>query len=250
MQQSDKFWAIVPAAGVGRRMQTKGSSGVPKQYLPLLDRTVIEHSLERLLALPQIGKVLVALDPEDGHWQHLSVSRDPRVERVAGGQDRHNSVFNALNVLADRAAKSDWVLVHDAVRPCVTPGCITRMIRQLSNHPVGGLLGFPLADTLKKVDDAGLVERTVDRNGMWAAATPQMFRYGTLMEALTALLATGRLPTDEAMAIEHLGLQPRMVAGRRDNIKITLLGDLELAAIILRAQQAEQFSEEDERSSL
>jgi 2-C-methyl-D-erythritol 4-phosphate cytidylyltransferase len=240
MRTADTFWAIVPAAGVGRRMQQGSSAKLPKQYLPLFGKTVIEHSLERVLAVPQISRVLVAVSPEDEYWTSLAISRDPRLERVIGGKDRHNSVFNALAALADRAAEDDWVLVHDAVRPCVTPGCIETMIRKLSGHAVGGLLGFPLADTLKKVDDGGLVKATVDRTGVWAAATPQMFRYGVLTKALREFIATDRLPTDEAMAIESLSLPVKIVAGRRDNIKITVPGDLELAATILSAQQSSE----------
>ncbi|MCW8196723.1 2-C-methyl-D-erythritol 4-phosphate cytidylyltransferase [Proteobacteria bacterium 005FR1] len=244
MSGAADFWAIVPAAGVGRRMQQSASNNRPKQYLPLLDKTVIEHSLHRLLSLSQLRQVVVALSPDDPHWDTLEVSSDSRVERVAGGEERHVSVFNALKALADRAAEHDWVLVHDAVRPCVSPACIRRLMDNLETHPVGGLLGYPLADTLKKVDQAGAVERTVDRTGMWAAATPQMFRYGTLMKALEAFIAEGRLPTDEAMAVESFGLRPQMVAGRRDNIKITVPGDLELATVIINAQASGPEPEE------
>jgi 2-C-methyl-D-erythritol 4-phosphate cytidylyltransferase len=247
MTDSTAFWAILPAAGIGRRMQRGASTDRPKQYLPLLDKTVIEHSLERLLALPQLSKVLVALGPEDPHWQRLEVSRNPLVERVVGGEERHMSVFNALNALVNRAAETDWVLVHDAVRPCVSSACLENLIRTLEKHPVGGLLGYPLADTLKKINPGGEVEKTVDRTNMWAAATPQMFRYGVLVKALREFIASGRLPTDEAMAVESLGLRPQMVEGRRDNFKITVPGDLELAALILsaRRQAAAQLSEEN-----
>jgi 2-C-methyl-D-erythritol 4-phosphate cytidylyltransferase len=244
MTSSADFWAIVPAAGAGRRMRQSASTNRPKQYLPLLDKTVIEHSLHRLLSVSQLRKVLVALSPDDLHWDTLAVSRDSRVQRVAGGEERHLSVLNALKILADHAAEHDWVLVHDAVRPCVSPACVRRLMETLVDHPVGGLLGYPLADTLKKVDEAAVVERTVDRTGMWAAATPQMFRYGTLVKALETFIAEGRLPTDEAMAVESLGLRPKMIAGRRDNIKITVAGDLELAAMIMNAQASEHVSEE------
>lgn len=247
MSAFSAFWAIVPAAGIGRRMQQRASDDRPKQYLPLLDKTVIEHSLDRLLSLTQLRKVLVALGPDDPHWGTLEVSRHARIERVAGGEERHISVFNALQSLAARASDNDWVLVHDAVRPCVSPDCIRVLMATLADHPVGGLLGYPLADTLKKTDEAGVIECTVDRTGMWAAATPQMFRYGTLMKALEGFIADGRLPTDEAMAVESLGLRPQMVAGRRDNIKITVPGDLELAAVILNSQafSPATFSEEN-----
>lgn len=233
MNRVPAYWAVVPAAGVGRRM----ASDRPKQYLPLLGKTVIEHSIERLLALSRIEGVTVAINPEDEYWADLPVKSNRRVETVSGGKDRHESVFKALCALENRANEDDWVLVHDAVRPCVTVHCIQRLMDQLSDHPVGGLLGHPLGDTLKKVNQQQTVECTVDRGGIWAAGTPQMFRYGLLVKALENAVNSGTGSTDEAMAMEQLGFAPQMVMGRRDNLKITMPGDLELATVILRSQQ-------------
>lgn len=226
------YWAIVPAAGLGRRM----GSTIPKQYLPLQGRTVIEHSLARLLNHHAIRKVLVAIGPEDNRWPTLSISQHERIETIAGGEERYHSVHNALQALDGRAQADDWILVHDAVRPCLADTCLQRLMEELANHPVGGLLGHPLADTIKRVDADAAVEETLDRSCLWAAATPQMFRYGVLRKALNQ----GRAATDEAMAVEALGLRPQMVAGRRDNLKITVPGDLELAGLILQAQQSQE----------
>lgn len=211
-------------------------SARPKQYLPLQERTVIEHSIARLLEQSSIRKVLVAISPEDEIWPTLPISHNERVEVVQGGAERHHSVLSALEALEDRADPNDWILVHDAVRPCVTSNCIYQLMKTLEDHPVGGLLGHPLSDTIKKVDASAQVVQTVDRSALWAASTPQMFRYGTLRRALSRQ----RDVTDEAMAVESLGLQPQMVLGRRDNLKITVPGDLELAALILQAQQNQE----------
>jgi 2-C-methyl-D-erythritol 4-phosphate cytidylyltransferase len=234
MTQTPLYWAIVPAAGIGRRME----SDCPKQYLPLRDKTVIEHAVAALFALPSLEAVLVAINPSDALWPQLALSREQRIETVAGGEERHQSVFNALLALNGRACHDDWVLVHDAVRPCVTRDCIQHLLDQLGNHPVGGLLGYSLGDTLKKVDEQGCVKATVDRSGLWAAATPQVFRYGVLLKAMEQALKSGSNPTDEAMAVENFGLRPRMVPGRRSNIKITVPGDLELAELILQTQES------------
>ncbi|MEX1033451.1 MAG: 2-C-methyl-D-erythritol 4-phosphate cytidylyltransferase [Cellvibrionaceae bacterium] len=228
------YWAIMPAAGVGQRM----NSHRPKQYLPLLGKTVIEHSLERLLALPEIEAVLVVTNAEDKIWPSLAISRDPRIETVSGGNERHRSVFNGMLALDNRADGSDWVLVHDAVRPCVTVDSIRNLMEQLAGHEVGGVLGYRLSDTLKKINPELGVEATLDRNAVWAAATPQMFRYGLLRKALARQVEVGSAPTDEAMAVEQLNLQPQMVAGSRDNIKITVVDDLRLAELILQARNS------------
>lgn len=242
MNRPSAYWAIVPAAGLGRRMQSER----PKQYLPLMGKTLIEHSIAPLLDLPLAGLV-VAIHPEDSIWPQLSLSRDKHIETVAGGEERHHSVLNALHAIEGRADDQDWVLVHDAVRACVSAACIQRLVSQLADHPVGGLLGYPLSDTLKKVDENQVVQETIDRSAIWAALTPQMFRFGVLMKAMSHLSNSEAKreskPTDEAMAVENMGLHPQMVEGRRDNIKVTLPGDLELAALVLqaRAQQLQSL---------
>ncbi len=227
---TERLWGVVPAAGVGRRMGGER----PKQYLPLLGRTVLEHSLAVLLDHPRMEAVAVAVQASDPHWPGLGMARDPRVVTAPGGEERMHSVLNGLRALEDRAAEEDWVLVHDAARPCLHPTDLARLVETLEGHPVGGLLALPMADTVKRADGEGAVVETVDRSHLWRALTPQMFRYRLLREALEAAVASGEMVTDESQALERLGMRPRLVAGSADNIKITHPGDLELAALFLQ----------------
>ncbi len=226
-----RYWAVVPAAGVGKRM----ASAIPKQYHSLAGSTVIEQTLERLLSHPQIQSIFVALSEQDGWWPDGSFATDPRVIRVAGGAERCHSVLNALGALSAVAAEDDWVLVHDAARPCLRESDLERLIDKLSSHPVGGLLGVPVRDTMKRTDNAA-VTATVPREQLWHAFTPQMFRLGLLHSALKEALERGEMVTDEASAIELSGLQPLMVEGHADNIKITRPEDLALATFFLQQQ--------------
>lgn len=228
-------WAIIPAAGVGKRM----GATVPKQYLELAGRPVIDHTLERILLHPRIDGAYIALGAEDGWWPNSEFADHPDLVRVDGGAERCHSVLNALNALAERARPDDWVLVHDAARPCVRRGDITRLVDTLIDHPVGGLLGMPVRDTMKRTDADGVVRETVDRDKLWHAFTPQMFRVGMLRDALRDALAAGVLVTDEASAMEWAGHRPVMVAGSPDNLKITRPEDLALAAFYLEAQEGE-----------
>lgn len=225
------YWAVVPAAGVGRRM----GGSAPKQYLPLGHQTVIEHTLERLLALPSILGVAVALSEADPYWEDLALSTHPRLIRAPGGEERAESVLNALNGLIGQADAQDWVLVHDAARPCVLSSDIEKLMTQLAEDPIGGLLAIPVSDTLKTVS-GDVVTGTADRSTIWRALTPQMFRFGALRQALTRALEQGFAVTDEASAMEHMGYQPKIVEGRSDNIKITRPEDLPLAAFYLESQ--------------
>lgn len=234
MPKQPNHWAIIPAAGVGRRM----GGDVPKQYLQLAGRPVIEHTIERILLHPRIDGVYVALGEQDGWWPDTEFARHPDLVRVAGGAERCHSVLNALDALAQRARPDDWVLVHDAARPCVRRADITRLVDAVLDHPVGGLLGMPVRDTMKRTDAAGTIVATVEREHLWHAFTPQMFRVGMLREALAGALAAGVLVTDEASAMEWAGHRPLMVAGAADNLKITRPDDLALAEFHLRAQQA------------
>lgn len=208
-----------------------GDAAVPKQYLQLAGKAVIEWSLAPLLARPECAGVVVALGAEDREWTKLDVSRDPRVRSVAGGAERADSVHAGLRALKlDDAA---WVLVHDAARPCLSAQEVDLLLRTLESDPVGGLLAAPVVDTLKRADAAGRVAQTVDREGLWRALTPQMFRYGLLDKALQEARGRGLVVTDEAQAIEGLGLQPRVVPGSPDNLKITLAEDLRRAERLL-----------------
>ena len=230
---SPAYWALVPAAGAGKRMDAQ----VPKQYLKLHGRSVLDHTLDRLLSHPRIEGVYLALSPDDAWWPDSGFHNDPRVTRVHGGSERCHSVLNALQALSRRAADDDWVLVHDAARPCLRLSDLERLIEQLSGHPVGGLLGRPVHDTMKRADPDGRVEATVPRDNLWHAYTPQMFRLGVLCQALERALTEGRLVTDEASAMELAGERPLLVEGAGDNLKITRPEDLALAAFYLGQQQ-------------
>lgn len=213
------------------------ASGIPKQYLPLAGKTVIEHTLDALLSCAHIDSIVVAVAPDDDHWPAIARRYNQRpVESVTGGEQRCHTVLNALDHLARSAQDHDWVLVHDAARPCLRADDVASLINSLTDDDSGGLLGVPVADTMKQVGANGRVERTVDREGLWHALTPQMFRLGTLRSALRQALSAGQQVTDEAAAMELAGHRPRMVQGHRDNIKITLPADLALAAFHLQAR--------------
>ncbi len=229
------YWAVLPAAGVGRRM----GGPVPKQYLQLAGRSVIEHALSRLLEHPRIQAVAVVLGHEDGWWSDTGFASHPRVIRAPGGAERCHSVLNGLAALDGRAGKRDWVLVHDAARPCIRRPDIDRLMDELADHPVGGLLGVPVRDTMKRTDSHRVVQETVAREYLWHAFTPQMFRYAMLRGALQSALDRGGMVTDEASAMELAGLAPIMLECHDDNIKVTRPGDLALAELYLQRQEDE-----------
>lgn len=238
-QAGPRYFLVLPAAGSGRRMQLDK----PKQYLSVAGRPLLQHSLERLGGMPEIARVAVALAADDADWPQLAVNLPQavavKVVTATGGEERMQSVINALTMLQPFATEADWVLVHDAVRPCVHPADVRKLMLELAEEAAGGLLGVPVRETLKSSSDGRFVRQTVDRSGMWQAATPQLFRFGVLQRALQAAAARGTTVTDEAAAVEALGLPVRLVAGRADNIKLTYPGDVPLAAAILEAQARE-----------
>ena len=225
------FWAIVPAAGVGKRMGTE----VPKQYLEVGGKPVLQHTLERLLSVETIAGINVALGEEDGFWPDLPFTDHPRIRAVPGGRERADSVYSALLHLEDRAKPDDWVLVHDAARLCITRSDVLRLIETLRDDPIGGILALPVSDTLKTVDNQ-YITGTPDRRQVWRALTPQMFRYSLLRQALFDAAEQNRLVTDESSALELAGYRPCIVEGRPDNLKITRPEDLPLAAFYLERQ--------------
>lgn len=227
------FWAVVPAAGAGRRM----GSATPKQYLEIHGRAVLHHTVARLAAQPGLRGIVIAVDAADERFDTLAADLPGPVHRVAGGAERADSVLAALDHLAGHAAADDWVLVHDAARPCLRTDDLDHLLTTLADEPVGGLLGIPVVDTVKHADTDGVVDATVDRSGLWRALTPQMFRLGPLRTALGEALAAGVPVTDEASAVEWAGHRPRMVEGSADNVKITRPEDLALAALYLGHQQ-------------
>jgi 2-C-methyl-D-erythritol 4-phosphate cytidylyltransferase len=199
---------------------------------------VLEHTLSALFSCELIEGVVLALSPEDAWWPEIA----PRFAGkhlicVAGGDERCHSVLNALHELRGFAGDRDWVLVHDAARPCVRADAVHALIEALRDDPCGGLLGVPVSDTMKRSGADGRVAETVDRQALWHAQTPQMFRLGMLQSALEQASAQGRLVTDESAAMEMAGHRPCLVRGRTDNIKITVPSDLALAEFYLRMGQ-------------
>ena len=218
----------MPAAGVGRRFGTER----PKQYAILRGRTVIEWALAPFLGDRRCAGAVVALAAHDPYWEDIAPAG---VIAAPGGAERSHSVRNGLAALSGRAQPDEWVLVHDAARPCLPVRDLDLLLSRLEAHPLGGLLAAPAADTLKRADGAGEVAQTIDRAGLWRALTPQMFRYARLCAALDRAHEARRLPTDEAQALEWLGLRPALVEGSAANIKITSGADLVLAAALLES---------------
>lgn len=229
-QQS--YWAVVPAAGIGRRM----NSAVPKQYLKLNGREVLAWTLQQLQALDSLKGIVVVLHPQDEYYQKNLADSFPQIRVVRGGDERIHSVLAGLEALNGQIDDRDWVLVHDAVRPCLRLADLQNLLMELINNETGGILATPVKDTLKKADSQGQITQTMNRNEYWLAATPQMFRYQLLRTALQQALEAGVLVTDEAAAMERLGYPVSVISGRADNIKITSEEDLSLAEFILAKQ--------------
>ncbi|MEW6982285.1 2-C-methyl-D-erythritol 4-phosphate cytidylyltransferase [Colwelliaceae bacterium 6471] len=222
---------VVPAAGVGKRMQ----SHRPKQYLSLHNSTILEHTVNRLLAHPSIDKVIIALSSSDEYYQDTSLMNHPKVQTVVGGVERVDSVLAGIQAID--AQQYPWVLVHDAARPCVPLKDISTLITLCHESDQGGLLAAPVRDTMKRTDDKNNVLTTVDRSALWHALTPQMFKVDELRTAIETALHNGIDITDESSAMEYAQLPSQVVEGSSDNIKITRADDLTLAAFILTKQQ-------------
>ena len=234
MDKHKKYWAVLPAAGAGQRM----GGALPKQYLSLGGKTVIENTLERLVSFFVLEKLVVVVAEKDKFWPTMPISQHQKVQTVSGGKERVHSVLNGLRRLCQWADEDDWVLVHDVARPCVRLSDISLLIEKVKGHPVGGLLACPVQDTMKRSNDSAVIQETVPRDKLWHALTPQMFRLGPLREALELVLSKGDIVTDEAAAMEAMGHMPLLVSGSRDNIKITYPEDLALAQYFLDRQAA------------
>jgi len=226
-----KFIALIPAAGSGSRM----GEDLPKQYRLLAGKPMIYHALRTLCGTERIGTVCVVLAPDDTEWKQYDWSEFAGKTKVlnCGGATRAESVTNGLKALyaANHVQDHDWILVHDAARPGLSYALIERLLDQLADDKVGGLLAVPLADTLKRADEAGRVQRTESREYLWQAQTPQMFRTKLLLEALEKAHAG---ITDDASAVEALGYSPKLVMGDAYNFKVTYPQDLKLAELILQ----------------
>ena len=218
-------FVLIPAAGSGSRM----GSELPKQYLPLLGKPLIHQTLSVFEAHPAIDHVFVVLSPDDVHWTDDGSKKVTLLR--CGGATRAETVLNGLNAMAGKVEGQDWVLVHDAARPCLSHELLDRLLHEVGGDAVGGLLAVPVADTLKRVGEDGRVDHTEPRAGLWRAQTPQMFPHGLLRKALQA--SGTEAPTDEAQAIEFLGYSPKLVLGDGHNLKVTYPEDLAMAALIL-----------------
>ena len=221
---------LIPAAGSGSRM----GSELPKQYLSLLGKPLIHHTLDVFCAHAAIDRIWVVLSPEDTLW--TGIAHEKLGVLRCGGATRAESVLNGLQAIAAQSVAEDWVLVHDAARPCLSVELLDRLLQTLAADPVGGLLAVPVADTLKRADASGRVDHTEPRDGLWRAQTPQMFRYGLLRQALETMGTA--MPTDEAQAVECLGHHPRLVPGDNHNLKVTYPEDLLMAELILKEGRA------------
>ncbi len=223
------YWAIIPAAGTGQRMQSE----IPKQYLKLAGKTILEHSMDIFVKHSLIQGIVVSINDVDPYWptikQNLESITNKPILVAQGGQKRSDSVFSALNCLHQQIKQDCWVLVHDAARPCLLISDIDKLIDSLSDNEVGGLLGQPVNDTLKLTNPEQLVEKTISRKYVWRALTPQIFKLLTLIKALES--AQDQVLTDESSAIELLGLKPVLIEGDHNNIKITHPEDLLQAEI-------------------
>jgi len=210
---------------------------IPKQYATLNGKTIIEHTVSRLIEHPLIEGVVIAISPQDRWWQPLSLSFSKPIVVVDGGEARFESVLNGLIKLQEKISDDDWVLVHDAARPCVRLSDIDNLISHVIDHPVGGILACVVGDTMKRGNNRNEIVETVDRRHLWHALTPQMFRLGLLRSALLNVLENGESVTDEASAVESRHLVPQLVQGCRDNIKVTHYENLLLAEFYLNQQQ-------------
>lgn len=237
MQKSDKTrcWAVIPAAGVGARMQADR----PKQYLEVAGKSILEHTLRSFDKHPEIQGIMLVISEDDAYWPDLDVQLDTPLYIAPGGEERCHSVLSGLSALQSHAKPSDWVLVHDAARPCLRQSDLSKLIDTLNDHPVGGLLALPVRDTLKRGGKNDAVEETVNRDQLWHALTPQMFRLADLHQALSDVIANDRIVTDEAQAIEMMGRSPRLVEGYPDNVKVTRPFDLALATQFLLSQESD-----------
>lgn len=224
-----KLWAVIPAAGSGKRF----SATELKQYQTILEQTVLEHTITALMQLP-LAACVVAISAQDTFAKSLNFPQ--QVEFCIGGKERMDSVLAGLNYLQNRAQDDDYVLVHDAARPCLHPKQIQQMIEFCQSGEVAAILAVPVRDTLKKSTDTQYIEKTVNREQLWQAQTPQIVKYKILKTALEQAIEQGLVVTDEASALEYLNIPVQLIAGRADNIKITYPEDLDLAKLILTAR--------------
>ncbi|MDO6428117.1 2-C-methyl-D-erythritol 4-phosphate cytidylyltransferase [Thalassotalea sp. 1_MG-2023] len=234
MPQTPKIVAVIPAAGVGKRMQTH----CPKQYLSIANKTILQHTVDKLASHPSISSIVISVSKSDQYFASTQLAEHPKVSVAKGGKERVDSVLNGLCAIEEQTV--DWVIVHDAARPCITHQDIDLLIEQCLLQQTGGLLAIPVRDTMKRSyveDKTAFVKKTVAREHLWHALTPQMYPAKLLKKAIEQALIDGKAVTDEASAIELAGGSSLLVQGRADNIKITQPDDLAMAEFILLKQQ-------------
>ena len=225
-----RFHIIIPAAGAGNRMAT----AIPKQYLPLCGKPIVSHCIQTFFSCPRIASINLALSAEDFFWRSLTLDSNSRLSlHYTGGDTRAQTVLNTLEAMRPNIAEDDWILVHDAARPGLTTSLLNQLLDTLEHDDVGGLLALPLADTLKQSNADQRVEKTIPREGLWQAQTPQMFRFNLLQKPLASFDGA---PTDEAQAVEALGLQPKLVTGSLRNMKITYPQDMALMEVLMQKE--------------
>lgn len=225
---SETLYAVVPAAGIGTRMGAE----IPKQYLELQGKTILQHTLQTLTAFYSLEKIMVPISANDQWFANQPASNHEKIQTCQGGSERFESVLNGLNALIDQGAELDaWVMVHDVARPCIFPSDLEKLFSARSEQ--GAILALEVRDTMKRTDDEGRIIDTVERKHLWHALTPQLAPLGVLRDAISKCVSDGVSITDEASALEYVGLKPIAVAGHPSNIKVTRPEDLELAAFFL-----------------
>ena len=233
MSNNNRLWVVIPAAGIGKRMGVD----IPKQYITVCDKAIIEHTVEKFTSRNDLQGILVILSNSDQHWSTLELSKNNKITTVTGGEERYKSVYNALCSLKNKAGDDDWILVHDAVRPCITTSEIDQFIADLDHlNGIGGILALPCFETMKKANTNHEIEETIDRKFIWHAQTPQMFRYKKLFLAIEKIMNENIFITDEAMAMELAGYKPMLIQGTHSNIKITDQNDLKYLESFLRQE--------------
>ncbi len=236
MSSEAPVWAIIPAAGTGSRM----GGTLPKQYLGFQGKTLLEHSLDRLLSHPQIAGAVLALRDGDEHWDQLAYQPAKPLFTTHGGAERQHSVYSGLTTLQYRCGNDALALVHDAVRPLVTHSELDQVIAAARKHQAGAILACPVTDTLKRANQSQEIDSTISRQGLWRAQTPQVFHLAPLLIALKQVIDDDVAITDDSQAIERLGYSPALVAGSAENLKITTSDDLRLAEMIWLNQRDQQ----------
>ncbi len=223
------LWGIVPAAGIGSRFESK----IPKQYAKVAGKTILEHSVSALLSHAGIEQVIISLAQEDTWFEKTPLAKHANLQTVTGGSTRMQSVLNALQALSDKARPLDWVLVHDAARPCLSRTALTQLIESCYMHTVGGILASPVSATVKQINTQQHIIQTLNRNTMSLAQTPQMFRYEILLNALTDASARKKNVTDESQAVELFGYCPKVVKNLSPNLKLTYPYELKMIETLL-----------------